>query len=226
MYGMKSSRWIIFVCLFPSVAIAALTNEERRSQFEKALAVIVATATPNTTTHQRQTMIKEYLDAKPNKAQAVQLENGVYWRSPEHEDASVAGDRALEGCQLHWGGVPCVLLAVNDEIVADGKLVAKDMPRLHYAGEYDPSQIPTIRPATRQRPDVQNYGKAMEPKAMAIHPWGRLFISAGDASPTAAQESALAKCNSDPTRSRRDGDCYVYAVNQNVVIGERRMSPK
>jgi hypothetical protein len=47
------------------------------------------------------------LEAKPNKAQAVQLENGVFWRSTEHEEATVAGDRALEGCQLHWAGTPC-----------------------------------------------------------------------------------------------------------------------
>jgi hypothetical protein len=100
------------------------------------------------------------------------------------------------------------------------------MPRLHYAGKYDLSQIPIIRRVTRQRPDVQNYDKAMEPKAMAIHPWGKLFISAGDASLNDAQASALAKCNSDPTRNGRDGGCFVYAVNNDVIIGERHMQPK
>jgi hypothetical protein len=65
-----------------------------------------------------------------------------------------------------------------------------------------------------------------QPKAMATHPWGGLVVSAGDASPKDAQASALAKCNSDPIRNHRNGDCYVYAVNNNVVISERRMSPK
>ena len=36
---------------------------------------------------------------------------------------------------------------------------------------------------------------------MAIHPWGKLFISAGDFAPIDAQTSALAKCNSDPAWS-------------------------
>jgi len=41
-----------------------------------------------------------------------------------------------------------------------------------------------------------------------------------------AQASALAKCNSDPTRNGRDGGCFVYAVNNDVIIGERHMQPK
>jgi hypothetical protein len=100
------------------------------------------------------------------------------------------------------------------------------MPRLHYAGKYDLSQIPIIRRITRQRPDVQNYDKAMEPKAIAIHPWGKLFISAGDPSLKDAQTSALAKCNSDPARNGRDGGCFVYAINNDIVLDERRMQAK
>ena len=176
---MELLRWgILTFSLVPTIAVAALIGEDRKAQFEKEMAARMSTATPNQSAHQRQTLIKQYIEAKPNKAQAVQLENGVYWRSSEHEDASAAGDRALEGCQLHWAGTPCALIAVNDEL-AEGEPVAKDMPRLNYVGPYDTSQIPVIRLATRQRPDVQNYDKAMQPKAMAIHPWGKVFISGG-----------------------------------------------
>jgi len=131
----------------------------------------------------------------------------------------------LEACQLRYGK-PCALLAVNEEIVAEGELTTKDMPRLHYAGKYDISQIPIIREITKRRTDVQNYEKAMEPKAIAIHPWGKVFISAGDPTQRDSQTSALAKCNSDPARNGKDGGCFVYAVNNDVVINERRMQAK
>lgn len=170
-------------------------------------------------------LVKEYVACKANKGQAVEPVNGSYFRSCEHEDAGATGERSLESCQLRYGK-PCALLAVNEEIVVEGDLTSKDMVRLHYAGKYDPSQIPIIRRVTRQRADVQNYDKAMEPKAMAIHPWGKLFISAGDPSLKDAQASALAKCNSDPARNGRDGGCFVYAVNNDVIIGERRMQAK
>jgi hypothetical protein len=158
------------------------------------------------------------LDAAPNKAQAVYLGDAGYWRSTGHEDASAAGERALEGCQLRHGK-PCALLAINDEIAVDGELVSKDMPRLHYSGTYDATHIPTVRLTVRRRPDVQLYDKA-------IHPWGKLFIAAGDASLAAAEAAALKKCNDDTDRKGRDGGCFLYALNNNVIIGERRMSAK
>jgi len=215
--------WVVFLVL-PGAALAALTNAERKSQFERAMASIIAATTPALRTP-RDVLVKDYVACKPNKGQAVELVGASYFRSCEHEDASVTGDRSLEACQLRYGK-PCALIAVNEEIVVEGELTSKDMPRLHYTGKYDLSQIPIIRQITRQRPDVQNYDKAMEPKAMAIHPWGKLFISAGDPSLGDAQAAALAKCNSDPARNGRDGGCFVYAVNNDVVIGERRMQPK
>jgi hypothetical protein len=188
------------------------------------MASIIAATTPTVFGFVRETLIKDYIACKSNKAQAVELVHASYFRSCEHEDASVAGERAQEACHLRYGK-PCALLAENEDIAAEGELISKDMPRLHYAGSYDVSQIPIIRAITRRRP-VQSYDLAMEPKAMAIHPWGKLFISAGDPTLKDAQASALAKCNSDPARSGRDGGCFIYAANKDVVIGERRMSPK
>ncbi len=222
---MRIVKFLVVFLALPGVAMAALTNAERKSQFERAMASIIAASTPTVFGFVRDTLIKDYLACKPNKGQAVELVKASYFRTCEHEDASVTGDRALEACQLRYGK-PCALLAVNEEIVAEGELTSRDMPRLHYAGQYDLSQIPIIRQVTRQRADVQNYDKAMEPKAMAIHPWGKLFISAGDSSLKDAQASALSKCNSDPARNGRDGGCFVYAVNNDVVIGERRMLAK
>jgi hypothetical protein len=224
---MKIIRFLVVFLALPGVgvAMAALTNAERKSQFERAMASIIAASTPTVFGYVRDTLIKDYVACKPNKGQAVELDRASYFRSCEHEDASVAGDRSLEACQMRYGK-PCALLAVNEEIVAEGELMSKDVPRLHYSGKYDPTEIPIIRRITRQRPDVQSYDLAMEPKAMAIHPWGKLFISAGDPTLKDAQASALAKCNSDPARGGRDGGCFVYSVNNDVVIGERRMLPK
>jgi len=222
---MKLIKWLVVLWLLPTAAIAALSSTERKSQFEKAMIAVMAASTPQMQSAVREKTLKEYLDAAPNKAQAVYLSEAGYWRSTGHEDPLVAGERALEGCQLRHGK-PCALLAVNDEIAVDGELVTKDMPRLHYSGTYDSTQIPILRLSTQRRPDVQLYDKAMEPKAMAIHPWGKVFIAAGDVTLAAAEAAALNKCNDDTDRKGRDGGCFLYALNNNVVIGERRMSAK
>jgi len=127
---------------------------------------------------------------KLDKARAVELVGGNYLRSVDHEDFNVVGDRTLEACQLRYGK-PCALLSVNDDIAAEGQLISKDMPRLHYSGEFDLSQIPIIRAITRARADVQGYYGAADPKAIAIHPWGFLFISTGKPTNRDAQDAAL-----------------------------------
>jgi hypothetical protein len=125
-------KLLLAVCvIIPSVAVAALSTADRRAQFERALAAALAKVTASTTTQER--LIKQYLAGKKNKAQAVQLEHDAFWFSPEHEDEEVAAERTLEGCQLCWGGRPCALLVLNDDIV-EGELVLKDMPRLNYVG--------------------------------------------------------------------------------------------
>jgi hypothetical protein len=217
-------KWIV-LCLLPTAAIAGLTSTERKSQFEKAMASIIAANMPAVADEARTALIRDYIACKSHKGQAVELSGARYFRSCAHENDLAIGDRTLEACQLRYGK-PCALLAVDEEIATEGKPVSKDMPRLHYAGKYDLSQIPIIREATKKRADVQLYDRAMEPKAMAIHPWGRLFISAGDPSPQDAQASALAKCNNDTDRKGKDGGCFLYAVNNDVILSERRMQPK
>jgi hypothetical protein len=216
---------ILCVGLLASVAAAGPVTAPRKSQFEKAMNVIMASITPQISERVRETLIQDYIDAKPNKAQAVELLTGSYFRSTTHEDSGAVGDRTLESCQLRYGK-PCALLAVNEEIAAEGEPVTKDMPRLHYSGAFDLSQIPIIRAVTRARTDVQAYFAAPQPKAMAIHPWGLLFISVGKANVRDAQDAALSACNSDPMRKSRDGNCFVYAVNNQVILPERRMLGK
>ncbi|WGR92886.1 hypothetical protein MTX26_23480 [Bradyrhizobium sp. ISRA443] len=217
---MKRSFWIVALCLSSAGAWAGVIVTPRVSVFEKALNVILATAVPQMSEALRERTVKNYEDAPANKAQAIELTSAGPWRSTNHEDQSVAGDRALEGCQLRYGK-PCALIAVNEEIVAEGQLISKDMPRLHYSGEFAPAQIPAITLATRLKPEVQSYFGAAEPKAMAIHPWGRLFVSKDRKNLRDNADVALANCNNDPVRKGRDGNCFLYALNNDVVISRR-----
>jgi hypothetical protein len=220
---MARAAWTLAICLIPGIAFAGSTETPRVSVFEKALNVILATVAPQVPEASRERIIKDYEDAKANKGQAIELIGGRTWRFVASEDQAVTGDRTLESCQLHYGK-PCALIAVNEEIVAEGQLTSRDMPRLHYAGEFDLAKIPIIRAATRDRVDVQNYFAAAPPKAMAIHPWGRVFISQGNASLKEAEEAALARCNNDPDRGVKEGGCLLYASNNNVVLPKRLMS--
>jgi len=217
---MKRWAFVFAYCVLSVSAWAGIIERPRVSGLEKALNVIFATAVPQMSAAVRGRIVKDYEDANANKGQAVELLSGTPWRSPGHEDQSVAGDRTLEGCQLRYGK-PCALIAVNEEIVAEGQLISKDMPRLHYSGEFDLAQIPIIRFATRLRPIVQNYFGAAGPKAMAIHPWGKLFASFGKKSLRDTEDAALADCNDDPDRKGRDGNCFLYAINNDVVLAKR-----
>jgi hypothetical protein len=226
-----------YIALFLAIAVvpgaatafdqyAALSAAKRdKSELAKAMSLIISAAMPTVSAETRDRVIKDYEDAAPHKAQAVELVEAQFWRVPLYEKQSVAGDRALEGCQLRYGR-PCALIAVDDEISAEGELKPRDMPRLRYSGKFDLDQVPALRLATRRRGDVQNYDKAMEPKAMAIHPWGRFFVAAGNPTLKEAAETALAKCNNDQDRNGRDGPCYLYAINNDVVLAQRLTSPK
>jgi hypothetical protein len=99
------------------------------------------------------------------------------------------------------------------------------MPRLHYAREFGLAQIPIIRLITLNRADAQHHYGAPGPKAIAIHPWGLLFISSGKANSKEAQDSALSQCNNDPRRNFRDGP-FLYAIDNQVVLPERRTTSK
>jgi hypothetical protein len=218
---MKVIRWLILFVVVPSIAYAGLTEKQRKTEFEKAFSLIISTATPQLSTADRDTIVRDYLDAKLHKAQTIEpTSKGSYWRSTQHESQDVTGDRALEACELHYGK-PCALIAVDEEISSEGKLVALEMPRLKYAGKFDPKQVPIIRIALRKSPIILQYDLSMGEKAMAIHPQGRIFVAVGHPTAREAAETALAKCNNDRSRSGKDGPCFLYAINNDVVISKR-----
>ncbi|WP_315783867.1 MULTISPECIES: hypothetical protein [unclassified Bradyrhizobium] len=211
------------VPLVATTALAGPTQAVRKSSFDKGLKVILASVAPQKSEDALNYVVTGYADMAANKAIAIELVSGNTWMASSHEDASLAGDRTLEGCQLRYAK-PCALIAVNEDIAADGSLAAVDMPRLYEDGKFDPTKIPVIRAVTRRRIDVQNYDHMMEPKAIAIHPWGKVFIANATANLHEAADKALSMCNGDTDRRGRDGGCFLYAMNDKVIISQRLMS--
>lgn len=222
---MRRTIWMIAACLVPTIGFADPIGAPRKSVFEKALNVILATVAPHKPANIREQIIKDYENADANKGLAIELLSGNTWRSTEHEDQAVTGDRTLEGCQLRYGK-PCALIAVNEEIVAEGELISRDMPRLHYSGQFDLAKIPVIRFVTRNRVDVQNYFSSAGPKAMAIVSPGRVYTGYSNVSLVEAEEMALTKCRSDAAHEVGWGPCFLYAVNNDIVLPKRLDLPQ
>jgi uncharacterized caspase-like protein len=176
-------------------------------------------------TDEAEARAKSYESETAHRAIAVSLKAHHTWRNAGWPSDEAATNGTLEACQAYFGE-PCVLAAVEGNIEpATAPPVPRDMPRVRYAGLFDPSQIPAARANLLQRADVLAYRSKPEPKAAAYHPWGRLFVVVGVNSQFEAEEQALAQCNSDPDRKGRDGNCYLYAVGNQVVLPQRATKP-
>jgi hypothetical protein len=187
----------------------------------KMLAAL-AFSRPQLTQPQRENVVSRYQPAKEHRAVALSLVNGRSWVSGTRPTAQVAEEASLEACEIIAGG-PCVLLAVDDsvKITSVNDLVPRSMPRVHYAGAFDPAQIPNVMQEVRERADVAGYAKAALPKAAAFQPGSGIVIVTGAANQRAAEEQALAACNADPKSTSNNGTCYLYASGQQVVYEHR-----
>jgi hypothetical protein len=211
-----------------SAPLTALSVAAVSSSLRETLAARLAAAVPNLAEKVREERARGYEAAHNHKAEAASPEAPGTWRvamRPTVEDAETA---ALEQCQVFFGK-PCVLLVV-DEVVqpvpANGDWPRRDMARARYASNFDPGQIPGLRPVARERADIANYRSAPDPKAAAYHPGGgRMFTVSGATSQRAAEEEALKACNNDPTRNTADGSCLLYAVGDQVVLPRRLREP-
>lgn len=232
MSSLKHLLLVAVLALVPSAASAfdryaeLAKTEHQPSDLSKALNLIMSTATPDLYFHKREVMVEEYEKAAINKALAVNSKNGEYWQTTDQDSKSVTGERALEGCQLRFGS-PCKLLAVNDELAQlTGPTPAEqDMPRLKYSGGFDPNKLPIVKEEIRKRPDVQNYLSTAQAKAMVIHPTGQIFVVTGAATAKEAATAALARCELASGRKKSDGPCYLYALDNDVIIAKRQTFP-
>jgi len=131
----------------------------------------------------------------------------------------MAEERALEGCQLEYR-TPCVLLASDDALHAPDVWKAKrhDMPRIHQEGRYNPENVPVFRGIKNE---LRSYGSLPAPKAIVIRPEGGRVRTATGTTLEEAQSKALAACNDDLAPM----PCFVYAVDDRVVLGQRSTEP-
>ena len=201
-------------------AAPARTEPALRARLLDGLAKLA----PSLAAPAREAQVDGYQSSPNHKALAA-FPPSNSWRTSDWDDAAVAEERVLEGCQARYGG-PCVLVAVNDVLrPVAGNESGRPMPRADYDGPFDPQQIPAVGEVLRQRPDVVGYRTAKGPKAAAFHPWGRLFVVVEAASRRAAEEQALAACNADPQRGGRAGPCLLYAVGNRVVLTKHATAP-
>lgn len=218
------------IALLPAAATAfdryagLAEAEHQPSDLSKALNLVMSTATPNLYFHTRQLMVDDYEKAAVNKALAVNIKSAEYWQTTDQDNKSVTSDRALEGCELRFGS-PCRLLAVNDELVQAGPVTEQEMPRLKYSGGFDLNQLPIVKDAVRTRPDVQSYLSGQRSKAIAINPLGEMFVVSQSPTDKEAADMALARCDTAPGRKKSDGPCYLYSLNNDVVIANRKTFP-
>jgi class 3 adenylate cyclase len=203
----------------PASAPPAPAAQVPRSAKERISAAIAARA-PGIADTRRNEIVDLYLAEKPMRAIAVAVGRSATWRVGGHSVASVAEERALEGCMINYGE-PCAVVAVDETLV---EREARPAPRVVYAGLFDPAQAP-VSPSVRTRADVLAYRSASGPKAAAIHPWGVLHIVTDAANQRDAETKALAACTADPIHRGRDMPCYLYAVGNQVVLPRRASSP-
>lgn len=174
---------------------------------------------------ERGSQVARYLAGKDSRAMAVMPRRGSSWYVQDYPDPAITTTRVLEGCQS-FSNEPCILVALDGHVLprnAAGTWTLAPQPRLAYRGPYDPNQVP-VSPAVRASRTVLGYGSVAGPKALAYHPWGRVFLGTG-ADTIEAQASALKSCNDDPERNGANGPCFLYAIDNDVVLPDRRIDP-
>ena len=203
------------------------TGVAKGAPFEEALANRIAALLPRLSRDRVADGARRYVEAKGHKAQAVSYDPFGMWRSTDRDNPEAAAEKALEGCQIQHGA-PCALLAVDhrlEPLPRDGTDPRRrDMPRASFAGTFDPERIPAAWPIGQQPGNVAGYRAMPGPKAAAYHPWGRMFVASAP-DQRAAEEAALAACRNDSIRKGADGPCYLYAVDDQVVLPRRRTEP-
>lgn len=165
--------------------------------------------------------VARYVEAREHKALAASPEHDALFYTADWRGPAVAELLTLERCQLAFGD-PCRLIAVDDRI-ATGDRPKRDMARLHYAGPFDPQQIPAIPERVRHSPPVAGYAAAPAPKALALHPAGIAVAVTGARSQHDAERQALANCDAEVRRGA--APCVLYASGDRVILPQRRTQP-
>jgi formylglycine-generating enzyme len=212
----------------PPFAPSSGTSQPSTAQNDPLIAALASIA-PMMSEQERAGHAHAYRDAKVHKALAVAPGSPNIWVTVGRPSADGARDGVLELCEIS-AGKPCALVAVDDTpqpVPPDGKWQGQDMPRVHYAGEFDLAQMPGLTPELRDHPDFAGYRGLAGPKAVAFHLAGseRYFIGTGP-DQRAAEADALKRCDNDGRSARSDlHECFLYASGNSVVFPRRLHDP-
>ncbi len=203
----------------PAAAVAPAA-----SALHAALTNRLAAVLPGMAPRLREELVHHYAEAPGSKAQAVLPEPIGAWRSADRPSTENAETSALENCQVAYGQ-PCILVAVNDTLPpapTDNQWPRRDMPRVHYAGLFEPEQIPGTLPRLPRRADIVSYRQAKGPKAVAFSPnGGHVYVITGAPNQRAAEEEALKVCAAGGEKPV----CFLYASGDQVLLPRRLKEP-
>jgi hypothetical protein len=180
-----------------------------------ALAVVLAQASVPNSAHRA----GEFDSMKGHKSIILVPERQTTWIFGQFATAEAVEQIGLEACGLKYNTV-CIALAVDDNLKVNTPSNAQRrmMPRLAYQGSYRPETVPMFASPPKIAMDYLNMPA---PKAMAIGP-NRLKIAAETgATLVEAQAKALAKCS----EADSPFPCFIYAVNDKVILPQRRTEP-
>ena len=199
------------------LAGSALLTEQLLARYAAAL--------PSLSTQAREQRVGDYVQAKEHKAQAVSLQPAGTWRATGRAVRAKRRRCSAQTARLFTVNRACWLQSMRPSCrLRAGIWAGRDMPRVRYAGNFDPNQIPGAA-HLRQRADIAGYASAPGPKAVAYHPASRVFVVTQADSQRAAEERVLDLCNSDPARNPAEGLCFLYAVGNQVVLPQRLRKP-
>ena len=194
---------------------------------EQQLITAIAESAPQTSAKYREDTAAAFAKLKQHRALAVAPRAGGTWRTGDWPTREIGEERVLEKCQQYFNE-PCALIGADDTVSplsADGNRPIRDMARIHYTGLFNPERIPAIREKEWQRSEIAGYATAAGPKAVAFHAGGTVSVAIGAPNQRAAEERALNACNNDHTRQDAPGPCYLYAVDNKVVLLLRSTTP-
>jgi hypothetical protein len=164
---------------------------------------------------------ESYRSDREHKALALETDGARTYKFTGAADRASAEQIVLEFCHIRWN-IPCVLVASDDELKApDPSAAPRRMPpRMAYSGPYRIDMVPLF--SNRQTKELVDYATLSGPKAMAIGSSPLRARIATGANDRDAETKALAACNDPPDSPI---PCILYAVNDRVILPQRRTEP-
>jgi len=201
-------------------------NSGPAPDIEQSLVKALAESAPGTSPKYRENTASAFAKLGAHRAIALAPHAEGTWRSGDWPTRELAEEKVLEKCQLSYDE-PCVVLGTDDAVSpagSDRTRAIRDMPRVRYAGLFNPERLPGVREKDQQRPDVAGYATSLGPKAIAYHANGNIFVVTNAPSQRAAEEQALRACNDRP-HTDAPGPCFLYAAGNRVVLPLRSTMP-